>query len=231
MAAKAADAAGDPQRESIPTGSPDLAGPCLEAEAVGWATAELARLGRRVAGPIEQPHVRPWSTALRIPTDRGAAWFKATGPGPAYEGALLELFRRSGCATSCCRSRSTRPGPGSSSTMPGRPCVQHGPTAMAITISASGNGSSPNTPSSSGRSRAHRPERRWWPRAPPTSARIGCPVSWTGCSTTTSPGRGSRPTRAPRPTPPGSACRRPCPPSGHWPVELATAGVAADHPA
>jgi hypothetical protein len=53
-------------------------------------------MGRRVDGAIEQPHVRPWSTAFRIPTDRGPAWLKATGPGPAYEGPLLEVFRARG---------------------------------------------------------------------------------------------------------------------------------------
>jgi hypothetical protein len=42
--------------------------------------------------------VRPWSTALRIPTDGGTAWFKATGPGPAHEGPLLEVFRARGVA-------------------------------------------------------------------------------------------------------------------------------------
>ena len=40
--------------------------------------------------------MRPWSTAFRIPTDGGTAWFKATGPGPAHEGALLEVFRARG---------------------------------------------------------------------------------------------------------------------------------------
>jgi hypothetical protein len=31
---------------------------------------------------------------MRIPTDGGAFWFKASGPGPAHEGRLLEVFRR-----------------------------------------------------------------------------------------------------------------------------------------
>jgi hypothetical protein len=33
---------------------------------------------------------------MRIPTDGGPAWFKASGPGSAHEGPLLELFRREG---------------------------------------------------------------------------------------------------------------------------------------
>ena len=47
----------------------------------------------QITGPVEQPHVRPWSTALRIPTDGGTAWLKATGLGHAYEGPLLLAFR------------------------------------------------------------------------------------------------------------------------------------------
>jgi hypothetical protein len=56
----------------------------------------LAGLGRRVDGEIEQPHIRPWSTAFRIPTDGGVAWLKSTGPGPAHGGPLLEVFRARG---------------------------------------------------------------------------------------------------------------------------------------
>lgn len=70
--------------------------PAWRDDALGWAEATLATLGRRIVGRIEQPHVRPWSTALRIPTDGGTAWFKATGPGPAHEGPLLEVFRQRG---------------------------------------------------------------------------------------------------------------------------------------
>jgi hypothetical protein len=36
----------------------------------------------------------PWSTAMRVPTDEGQVWFKASGPGTAHEGRLLEVFRR-----------------------------------------------------------------------------------------------------------------------------------------
>lgn len=56
--------------------------------------ANLAARGRHIVGPIEQPHLTPWSTALRIPTAEGPVWFKATGPGTAHEGPLLETFRR-----------------------------------------------------------------------------------------------------------------------------------------
>jgi hypothetical protein len=35
---------------------------------------------------------------MRVPTDRGVVWFKASGPGSAHEGPLLEVFRRLGVA-------------------------------------------------------------------------------------------------------------------------------------
>lgn len=54
-----------------------------------WARARLANSGQRIVGPVEQPHVRPWSTVLRIPTDRGPVWAKALGPGTAHEAPLL----------------------------------------------------------------------------------------------------------------------------------------------
>jgi hypothetical protein len=79
------------------TGKRTWLDPAWQEEALGWAERKLAGLGRRIdGGPIEQPHVRPWSTALRIPTDGGPAWLKASGPGPAYEGPLLEVFAARG---------------------------------------------------------------------------------------------------------------------------------------
>jgi hypothetical protein len=60
----------------------------------GWVAAQLGRLGRKVRGPIDQPHLRPWSTALSVPTDEGLVWFKAGGPGNAYEAALLDRLGR-----------------------------------------------------------------------------------------------------------------------------------------
>ena len=33
---------------------------------------------------------------MRVPTDGGAVWFKASGPGSAHEGPLLEVFRHLG---------------------------------------------------------------------------------------------------------------------------------------
>jgi hypothetical protein len=43
-------------------------------------------------GEIEQPHVRPWSTLLRVPTADGAVWFKANGPQERHEAALVQVL-------------------------------------------------------------------------------------------------------------------------------------------
>jgi phosphotransferase family enzyme len=61
---------------------------------VEWIDATLDALGRRRTGEVEQPHVRPWSTVLRVPTGERPVWFKANGPGSVYEAALLRLLGR-----------------------------------------------------------------------------------------------------------------------------------------
>ena len=81
---------------TVQTGARTWLDPAWREDALGWAERQLTSLGRRIDGTIEQPHVRPWSTAFRIATDGGTAWFKATGPGPAHEGPLLEVFRSRG---------------------------------------------------------------------------------------------------------------------------------------
>lgn len=68
------------------------ADPARRSEILTWATASLEAAGHRVVGAVEQPHIRPWSTVFRIPTDAGPFWCKATGPGPPHEAALLQRF-------------------------------------------------------------------------------------------------------------------------------------------
>ncbi len=80
----------------LPTGPRTWLDPAWRGEAIAWVEATLSGLGRPVTGAVEQPHVRPWSTAMRVPTETGTVWFKASGPGPAHEGPLLEVFRRLG---------------------------------------------------------------------------------------------------------------------------------------
>ncbi len=85
-------------RAPVPTGARTWLDPDWLAGALAWATAELAARGVTVARPAEQPHVRPWSTAMRLPTSDGAFWFKASGPGPAHEGPLLGVLAARGVA-------------------------------------------------------------------------------------------------------------------------------------
>ena len=66
--------------------------PSWRAEAHRWVDEQLAELGRVRTGQPEQPHVRPWATALRIPTDRGPVWLKASAEGTAYEHGLLQIL-------------------------------------------------------------------------------------------------------------------------------------------
>jgi hypothetical protein len=59
-------------------------------QASAWIHAELGRRGVGVVGAIEQPHLRPWSTVLRVPTSAGDHYFKATSPLLAHEPALTQ---------------------------------------------------------------------------------------------------------------------------------------------
>ena len=63
-------------------------------EATAWARARLAEHGLEPTGEIEQPHVRWWSTVLRIPTREGDLWFKADAPPHAFEARLLPILER-----------------------------------------------------------------------------------------------------------------------------------------
>jgi hypothetical protein len=62
------------------------------AQVASWVGDRLADEHLSVTGPFEQPHIRPWSTAISVPTTGGRIWFKAGGPGNRYEAALLQLL-------------------------------------------------------------------------------------------------------------------------------------------
>jgi len=68
--------------------------PEWQLEAHAWIGAQLDRLGLEQSGPIEQPHVRAWATALRVPTTSGAVWFKASIPVLAHEVAVVDVISR-----------------------------------------------------------------------------------------------------------------------------------------
>ena len=62
--------------------------------ATSWIRARLDERGLTLIGEIEQPHVRWWSTVLRVPTGAGDLYFKANAPPHAFEAALLVILGR-----------------------------------------------------------------------------------------------------------------------------------------
>jgi hypothetical protein len=72
----------------------DWTNPAWISSAHSWISEQLALRGNRVTGDIEQPHVRSWSTVMRVPTNDGAVWFKANIPRLAYEATVVQLIAR-----------------------------------------------------------------------------------------------------------------------------------------
>ena len=66
--------------------------PAWVATAHGWITDRLRERGLTRTGEIEQPHVRDWSTVMRVPTDAGDVWFKANAEVLAFEAGLVALL-------------------------------------------------------------------------------------------------------------------------------------------
>jgi hypothetical protein len=62
--------------------------PDWRAEAERWIRGQVGE----PAGAIEQPHVRWWSTVMRVPTATGDLWFKAAAPVDAFEPRLTVLL-------------------------------------------------------------------------------------------------------------------------------------------
>ncbi|MGC4111587.1 MAG: phosphotransferase [Nocardioides sp.] len=63
-------------------------------DALGWVDEQLAAAGRRRTGEPDQFHVRSWSTVIRIPTDTGTVYFKATMPELRHEALVTLLVAR-----------------------------------------------------------------------------------------------------------------------------------------
>jgi hypothetical protein len=59
------------------------------AAAGAWIDTQLAARGAPRTGPIEPVHDRPWSTVLRVPTDCGPLFFKASAPALRHEPAIV----------------------------------------------------------------------------------------------------------------------------------------------
>ncbi|HSL65820.1 MAG TPA: hypothetical protein VK874_14300 [Gaiellaceae bacterium] len=64
--------------------------PAWLADAHAWIHAHAP--GEVLA--IEQPHVRPWSTAMRVETSDGVVWFKANSSAHRHEAAATALLTR-----------------------------------------------------------------------------------------------------------------------------------------
>ena len=58
------------------------------ARAMRWAERSLAERDIRITGKPDQFHVRTWSTVIRLPTDRGAIFFKAVWRPLRFEAGL-----------------------------------------------------------------------------------------------------------------------------------------------
>jgi hypothetical protein len=69
--------------------------PSWRNDAEAWIRERVADAGYSLVAPLEHAHVRPWGTAIRVPTDQGVLWFKANIPPLAYEVPLtLEIAAR-----------------------------------------------------------------------------------------------------------------------------------------
>lgn len=66
--------------------------PAWREEFEAWIRAQIARRGATLSGPIEQPHIRAWSTVLRAPTSAGVLYAKACAPALAHEPTLTAFL-------------------------------------------------------------------------------------------------------------------------------------------
>ena len=64
--------------------------PVWQKEAQDWIHAETEHRSIHITGEIEQPHSYPWSTVLRVLTNEGTLFFKATATETVYESALTK---------------------------------------------------------------------------------------------------------------------------------------------
>ena len=66
--------------------------PEWQKQAHDWIRSEAARNQIQLVGEIEQPHARAWSTVMRVPTNAGIIFFKATAAETIYEIAVTQLL-------------------------------------------------------------------------------------------------------------------------------------------
>jgi hypothetical protein len=68
--------------------------PDWQAEAKAWIHSALDKHNLQLTGEIEQPHVRPWSTVMTVPTNDEVLYFKASASVFAHETALTDYLAR-----------------------------------------------------------------------------------------------------------------------------------------
>ncbi|MGW8319559.1 MAG: hypothetical protein ACWGPS_09960, partial [Candidatus Promineifilaceae bacterium] len=61
-------------------------------EASSWIRSTLEQQNTSIIGPIQQEHIRPWSTVVRVPAKGGDVYFKAVTPVLANEPALVQAL-------------------------------------------------------------------------------------------------------------------------------------------
>lgn len=64
--------------------------PGWQKEAHEWIRTEANRQSIQLTGEIEQPHVYAWSTVMRVPSNEGMLFFKATATETVYETTLTQ---------------------------------------------------------------------------------------------------------------------------------------------
>ncbi|HET6627542.1 MAG TPA: phosphotransferase [Nocardioidaceae bacterium] len=80
------------EETGVRSGVEHWASPQFRAEAAGWVRDVCHPLGIELTGESEQPHCRPWSSAIRFGSTAGPVWFKVNGPGTRHEGPLLAVL-------------------------------------------------------------------------------------------------------------------------------------------
>ena len=83
----------------------------FHAQVRAWAATQVESHGARLTGALDQPHLRPWSSAIRLGTTAGPVWFKVNGAGTHHEPALLTLLADAGAGART-RGAGRRPRPG-----------------------------------------------------------------------------------------------------------------------
>ena len=59
-----------------------------------WIDLKLGEHGIKRTDPLEQHHIRPWSTVIKVTTTTGSLFFKAVVPNLVHEASLTQTLAR-----------------------------------------------------------------------------------------------------------------------------------------